>query len=114
AVGQSCRDLDVDILPGRQPHAFRNALGGLLERDRQCGRDILAAVDRVEILGLGRARPPRAGSGAPEHIAENIFEPAEPSTAARRATEPLGSPSEGLEMAFASESARSATGSRRF
>src|ERR1700674_1453943 len=113
AVGQSCRDLDVDILAGRQPHAFHGAFDGLFERDRQCGRDILATVDRVEILGLGRAPPPRARSGAAEHIAENIFEPAESSTAARRAAESLGSPREGLEIAFASESTWSAAGSRR-
>ena len=63
-VGQSRRYLDVDVLTGRQPHALADTLRGLGQRDRQCRSNILATVDRVEILRRARLKGYTGGKSA--------------------------------------------------
>ena len=117
AAGDPRRDLDVDVLAGRQAHALGDAVRGFRQRHRHRRGDVGADA---EILGLERrtgtawrARPARAG--APAHAAEglpeNVLEAAETGAAAaapRAAGKALGTEAEGLELRLGREAAGAA------
>src|SRR5262249_12668747 len=109
-VGKPRRNLDLDFLSGRKPHALGGALGRLQQRDRQRRDDVPALGRRPDI---GRVEPMvEAGASAratPEpahHLAEDVLEAAKSACARApaRAAHAFRAPSESLEVAVAAKS----------
>src|SRR5262249_8334881 len=109
AVGESCRNLDLELFAGRQLHPARRAFGSLRQRDRCRGGDI-AAVRRCEVLLLELEPATRAtAAGAGKDVPQDVLEAAEATGAARAsaaALETTGPVAERLEHALAFEPAR--------
>ena len=111
ALGETGRDLDLDLLAGRQLHALLHALGGLRQRDGERRRDI-AAGRGAEILRL--EMDAGAGAATPRGPARRRTHPSGyPRSRRSRARRPAHharppAPGEGLEPALAPEAAAGA------
>src|SRR5262249_5883609 len=110
AVGEPGRNLDLDFLAGRQPHARGRAFGGFRQGDRKCRAHVLAVRRLGEICRLEPVEAAAPSSpAAPEpahHLAENIFETPEPAPAGAtpRAAKSFRAPGETFEIAVAAKS----------
>ena len=84
AVGEAGRNLDLDLLAGRQVHAARAALGRLGERDGDIRGDVLPAArsPRAEVVVVEPLRA--APAAAAEHVLEDLVDAAEAAAARRR------------------------------
>src|SRR5262249_11036961 len=105
AFSEPSRNLDLELLAGRQLHATLGPLGGFCERDRHRGRDV-AAMRRL-CLGVLKLKAAATSSTASrEHILEDVLEATEaaapPPTRALEAARPEA---ESLEHPLAAESA---------
>src|SRR4029453_5474685 len=95
ATCDSRRNLDLDVLAGRQVHARLGPFGRIGERDRQRSMQVLSAGRRRKILGFKRrARIPR-GTPPAEHSPQHSLEAG---TAAAGAAETVRTKAETFEM----------------
>src|SRR3974390_384307 len=91
AIGDTGRNLDLDLLARRQGDARLRTFGGLGQTDRDRGLQVLPGRRRAEVLRLelsaaaGATRT--AAGGAAEHAAQKILETAAAEAAAGRALE---------------------------
>src|SRR4029079_14687484 len=105
AVGETGRDLGVDLLAGRQMDAPRCARQNLRQRDGDGAGDVTARRRTAEILLFERLRPPAAAGGTTEHFLEDIVDPAATAETARAPAPPaatletVGTPRERFEIA---------------
>src|SRR5205807_8433832 len=95
ARGDAGRNLDVELLAVRQPHAFFGALHGVFQRDRQRRIDVEVEPDAagVEFKGSTAAA---TRSAAAEHAAEDLLKTA---AAGAARTTAAGAKRVGLEAA---------------
>src|SRR6185503_7340468 len=102
AAGDAGRDLDLDVLAGRQMHARLAAARGFRQRDGERGLQVLAGRRLSEFLRLelgAEAAAARAARCAAEHAAQQILEAAAAKTAAAAgALEAVGAETEALEL----------------
>src|SRR5262249_13587288 len=107
-LGEPSRNLDLDLLAGRQLHATPGTLGGFRERDRHRGGDVTAMRPRcLLVLELKAAA---ATTASREHVLEDVLETSE-AAAARTTTRALGAAgpeAERFEHALATEAAAGA------
>ncbi len=82
ALAEPGRNLDIDLLSGRQVHASGRAFGGFGERDHDFSRHIVAGGLHILRRETG-ASPPAAAGRAAEHAAEHIVEIGEAARPAR-------------------------------
>src|SRR5262249_25161496 len=101
AVVEPGRDLDLDLLPGREHDPFLAALRRLRQRDGQRHRNVLAGASEFLLLELeATAAAARRPGHAAERLLQDILEAAKASAGAEAATlEAARSPGEGLETA---------------
>ena len=113
AIGDSGRNLDLDVLAGRQPHALGDAMGGFRQRHGQRRADVGSGR---HVLGLetGAAGTPAPATSTTEGLAQNVLEPAETPAARRGAGTAAPCPAgkalraevESLEFGVRTEAAR--------
>ncbi len=108
AVGEAGRNLDLDLLAGRQMHAPRRAGCNLRQRDGDRAGDVAALGRSAEFLRLELRTPAGAAGRAAEHVLEDIVdaaaEAAAPAPRAAAALEAVRAPGEVLEAAVLAES----------
>src|SRR6478672_2010067 len=109
AARNARRNLDLDVLAGRQMYARLGALGCIGKRDRQRRVQILpgagrcAEIFRLELL----AETPRRAGTAAKHPAQKILE-AGAATATARTAEAIGAEAEAFELRAAARTGSAA------